>query len=153
MGRKVLVIANHTLGAPQLDEAIQTRLKDGPCQFHVLAPATPSRHKLPSDPDEFPDDVFEGSAVRQTSWERARQRLYAELDRLHQRDIEASGEVCEADPLEAVKGLVAKRTFDEIILSTLPAGISRWLHLDLPSRLQRAVHMPVTVIIAPEDED
>ena len=61
--------------------------------------------------------------------------------------------MCEADPLDAVKALVGRRQFDEIILSTLAPGISRWLHLDLPSRLQRAVHTPVTVIIAPEDED
>src|SRR5204862_5755279 len=116
MGRTVLVSANHTLGAPQLDEAIRTRVDAGPCEFHVLAPASPSRHNLPSDPDEFPDPVFEGGTVRQTSWERARQHLYTELDRLHRREIDATGEVCEADPLDAVKALVARRQFDEIIL-------------------------------------
>src|SRR3954464_3509109 len=102
MGREILVIANHTLGAPQLDDAIRSRVDAGPCQFHLLAPASPSRLQLPSDPDEVDDPVCEGGAVRQTSWERARQHLYTELDRLHHREIDATGEVCEADPLDAV---------------------------------------------------
>ena len=147
------MIANHTLGAPQLDEAIRSRATSGDCQFHLLAPASPSRGSLPADPDEFADPVLDATSLGKTSWERARQHLYSELDRLHKEKIEATGEVCDPEPIDAVKALVSKRTFDEIILSTLAPGISRWLHMDLPRRLQRAVTVPVTVIIAPEEED
>lgn len=153
MGRSILVVANHTLGAPQLDEAITSRSAAGPVELHLLVPATSARRMGAGDPDEFADPVLETSAAAATSRERARNRLYAELDRLHRRRIEASGEVCDADPVDAARTLVAKRHFDEIVLSTLPAGISRWLRLDLPSRLQRAVDVPVTVIIAPDEDE
>ena len=39
-----------------------------------------------------------------------------------------------------------ERQVDEVILSTLPPGISRWLQMDVPSRLERAVDVPVAVV-------
>jgi hypothetical protein len=57
------------------------------------------------------------------------------------------GELGDADPLEAVTELLERQTFDEIILSTLPQPISRWLGMDLPHRLQRQSGLPVTTII------
>ena len=46
----------------------------------------------------------------------------------------------------AIEKAVAEHQFDEIILSTLPPGISRWLALDLPSRVRRKIDVPLTVI-------
>jgi hypothetical protein len=151
MGRSILVVANHTLGSPQLNESIHARVSTGPCEFHLLVPE-PLTHRLaPMEGSEFNDPTMDRSPRDSSGAELALQYLYTELDRLHHDGIEATGEVCDNDPVEPVKALVAKRTFDEIVLSTLPPGISRWLHRDLPSRLQRAVDVPVTVLIAPSD--
>jgi hypothetical protein len=48
--------------------------------------------------------------------------------------------------LEAVRKAVEAGGYDDIVLSTLPAGASRWLKLDLPSRVQRVVPIPVVVV-------
>ena len=52
------------------------------------------------------------------------------------------------DPVAAVRDALRDRECDEIILSTLPEGISRWLGQDVPSRLSSAVHVPVVVVTA-----
>jgi hypothetical protein len=54
------------------------------------------------------------------------------------------------DPMKAIENAAAQRRFDEIILSTLPPGVSRWLAMDLPHRVKRKVHVPLTVITGPE---
>jgi hypothetical protein len=48
----------------------------------------------------------------------------------------------------AIEKTIAHRQFDEIILSMLPAGISRWLAMDLPHRVRRKTNIPLTVITA-----
>ena len=53
-----------------------------------------------------------------------------------------------ADPVRAVEEATATGEFDEIIVSTLPARVSRWLHQDLPGRLEHEFHLPVTHVLA-----
>lgn len=65
---------------------------------------------------------------------------------------EAAGQRVDAvignsDPVEAVRDLLASTVIDEVIVSTLPQHVSRWLHRDVPSRLQ-ALGLPVTVVTA-----
>jgi hypothetical protein len=57
------------------------------------------------------------------------------------------GLVGDASPLTAIQDAVNTRGFDEIIISTLPARVSRWLHLDLPSKA-RGLGLPVTTVTA-----
>jgi hypothetical protein len=50
-----------------------------------------------------------------------------------------------------VKGIdaaMADEDYDEIIISTLPEGISRWLRMDVPNRIKRKVKIPVTTVAA-----
>jgi hypothetical protein len=61
---------------------------------------------------------------------------------------QASGEVGSRDPIEAVQDALRGHPVDEIILSTLPSGISRWLGQDVPTRLRGSVLVPVTVVTA-----
>jgi hypothetical protein len=56
--------------------------------------------------------------------------------------------VGDSDPMVAIEKTTAHRQFDEIILSMLPAGISRWLAMDLPHRVRRKTNIPLTVITA-----
>jgi GABA permease len=78
----------------------------------------------------------------------AQAKLDAALKKLAGAGAIAGGEVCDPDPMRAVDTAVTNREFDEIIVSTLPARLSRWLHQDLPGRLGRKFHLPVTHVAA-----
>jgi hypothetical protein len=68
------------------------------------------------------------------------------MDRLHEIGATADGAVGDPDPMKAIEKTLAQRRFDEIILSTLPPGISRWLAWDLPHRVRARTDVPLTVI-------
>lgn len=61
----------------------------------------------------------------------------------------ADGEVGDIHPLRAIGDVPAREDFDEIIISTLPQGISRWLKMDLPDRVARRFDLPVTHVVGP----
>lgn len=144
--RRILVIANRTLGTPQLDRSLRSHLANERCEFHLLVPVE-AVGNVATD-DDFGDPALPGTTVPASSAEVARTRLYAELDRLHRAGVPATGEVGPDDAVEGVRDVLRRMQFDEIILSTLPPGASRWLGRDLQSRLQRAVDLPVNVVVA-----
>ena len=78
----------------------------------------------------------------------ARANLDTELSRLREIGATADGAVGDPNPMVAIERAIAKQEFDEIILSTLPPGISRWLAMDLPHRIRRKTNVPLTVIAA-----
>ena len=127
-----LIVANQTLPSPALATAIAERIRSGVQSFHVVVPATPVSSGLTWD---------EGETHREAS-----ARLERLLDRLRGQGVEATGEVGDRDPVSAVRDALRGREVDEIILSTLPPGISRWLGQDVPSRLRGAVDVPVDVV-------
>jgi hypothetical protein len=135
--RTVLIVANETLASPTLASAVSQRLARGPTQFHVVVPATPIQHRLTWDERE--------------SYDAAVARLDAVLARLLDLGAEASGEIGSKDPIAAVRDALRARPVDEIILSTLPSGASRWLRQDVPRRLMDVVRVPVTVVTAPRE--
>jgi hypothetical protein len=157
--RRYLVVANQTLSGQELLDAIRDRMARGPAEFWVLAPATPATHLVtdfgalsgtfPVDPSMLPtaDEIRdEGIAV-------ARSNLDTELSRLRDLGATADGAVGDPNPMAAIEKAVAEQQFDEIILSTLPPGISRWLALDLPHRIHRKFDVPLTVITAPKSPE
>lgn len=153
---RYLVVANQTLGGSELLGAIHDRLTRGPAEFWVLVPATPVAHlaaDLGALSTAFPIGVAVQPAMVESRDEGvalAKANLATELDRLREIGAVADGAVGDADPLVAIEQAVAERAFDEIILSTLPAGVSRWLALDLPHRIGRRIELPLTVITAVE---
>jgi hypothetical protein len=135
--RTILIVANETLASPTLASAVIDHLANGPTRFHVVVPATPIVHRL----------TWEEGETRAAALE----RLDAVIARLSELGAEASGEIGSSDPLSAVRDALRSQPVDEIILSTLPAGVSRWLRQDVPSRLKGAVRVPITVVTAPRE--
>jgi hypothetical protein len=132
--RRVLVVANETVGGQELLSAISTLALSQQTQFLVVCPALNSRLKtFTSDSDP--------------AWEAAQLRLDETLARLASVGIEARGEVGDGDPLVAVDDAV--RTFgpNEIVLSTHPPGKSNWLERGVVESVRAHYDVPVTHVV------
>jgi hypothetical protein len=152
-----LVVANQTLGGSELLETIRDRMARGPAEFWVLVPATPSTqlvNEFGALSGYFPisAELLHAADVeaREQGIAVAKANLDTALQRLREAGATADGAVGDPDPMKAIESAVAQRRFDEIILSTLPPGLSRWLALDLPHRVKRKISVPLTVITAPD---
>ena len=133
--RSYLIVGNQTLMGPELAAAIAERIVPGdPPDLYVVVPATPQSGAFTWDEDE--------------ARAAAQERLDAMLERLKGLGVTATGEVGYRDPVEAARDALRRHPADEVILSTLPTGISRWLGQDVPSRLKSAVSVPVVVVTA-----
>ena len=154
---RYLVVANQTLGGDELLDAIRERMERGPAEFWVLVPATPSTqlvNEFGALSGYFPisAELLHAADVeaREQGIAKAKANLDTALQRLQEAGAAADGTVGDPDPMKAIENAVAQGRFDEIILSTLPPGLSRWLALDLPHRLRRKIKVPLTVITARE---
>jgi hypothetical protein len=87
-------------------------------------------------------------AAQEEARRRAQERLDQMIDMIQSLGGEAGGEVGVADPVQATKEVLEHQSFDEVIVSTLPSGLSRWLKMDLPSRVARMTDAPVTTVEA-----
>lgn len=134
--QRYLVVANQTLGGEHLMERLRASVAAGPCRLHVLVPAS-------TDPNMWTHEQAHARAA-------AAERLETALERFRALGVEVSGEVGDVRPLDAILDVLAREPFDEVILSTLPPGISRWLRMDLVRRVERAVDIPVTHLVAEE---
>ena len=132
---RVLLVAHQTAATGELLEAVRERAGRGPSTFHLVVPKRPHGLHRVLDPEDASSD--EAQAV-----------LTAALPALSQAaGSEVTGEVGEAEPLMAVQDAVNLHHFDELIISTLPLGVSRWLRLDLVSK-SRGLGLPVTHVVA-----
>lgn len=134
--RRYLIVAHRTLGGDHLIEHVRALLAEGPCRFHLLVPV------------EHPMGSWSDGQVAAA----AKRALQEGLDRFHDERIVADGEIGDANPVYAA-GVVIRREGDDaftgIILSTLPPGPSRWLHLDVPSRMRKAFpEIPIAHLVA-----
>jgi DHA1 family bicyclomycin/chloramphenicol resistance-like MFS transporter len=157
--RNYLVVANRTLGGPELLDSIRDRMSRGPATFWVLAPATPTAYLInefnalscafPIDPELLPRaaDLVAG----EEDFTEAGLNLDTERRRLRALGASVDGSVGDPDPMKAIEDVLAERSFDEIILSTLPAANSMWLAWDLPHRIRRRTEIPLTVIAAQQE--
>ena len=129
MGR-YLIVANQTLAADQLTEKVHQLRADGECRYHIVVPATHAKDH--ASYTEGHDHAL------------AEKRLEAALERFRAIGCEADGEVGDTSPFLAVRDcLLADGTYDGIIVSTLPQGVSKWLKQDLPHRLERTFGLPI----------
>jgi len=133
----VLVVANRTAESPELLEALKQRAAQGDVVFSLLVPATP--HGV-----AWAADMHSGGGEAEQHMENAVERMRSEGLQM------AAGKVGDPDPVAAVQDEVNFTKYDEIVVSTLPGGISKWLKLDLPHRVERATGLPVTHVTASE---
>ena len=135
---RVLVVAHKTAATPALMDAVRERAARGPARFYLLVPNPHHPSWRPAEVSH--PNVSEGEQV-----------LALALPLIE----EASGSPAEGsvsprnDPMDAIEETLHDEDFDEIILSTLPRAVSRWLHLDLPHRVAH-LGLPLTTVVAQE---
>jgi hypothetical protein len=131
---RVLVVANRTAESPELLEALRTRTVQGPCAFTLVIPSTP--HGL-----GWAADMHGGG-------EEAEQHRAAFVEELRVAGLNVEdAKVGDPDPLAAIQDECNFSEYDEVIVSTLPLHISKWLHIDLPSKAKAATGLPVTHVV------
>ena len=126
----VLVIANQTAPSDELLDHLRDRAAAGLTCFHLVVPATPYHPGVPSGREE------------------ARQNLDRALARLRDAGLEVTGEVGDSDPVTAVQEAWDPRRYDEVVVSTLATGASRWLRIDAPRRVERVTGVRVDHVVA-----
>jgi GABA permease len=132
---RVLVVANRTVDSSELISALHQRAARSPVSFTLLVPAVPRGLS-------WAVDMKAGGPEAE---------LRAEKGAHHMRscglEIEAAM-VGDPDPLAAVGDALLTHRFDELVVATLPHGVSHWLRLSLPQRLRRLTDLPVVHVTA-----
>jgi hypothetical protein len=120
----VLVVANVTAASDDLLAALEARGEQGPAEFTLLIPAAGGHSQ------------------------KARRQLDRALERMRAAGLEATGMVGDSDPVVAVHEAWDPRRYDEVVVSTLPTGSSRWMRIDLPHRIERITDVPVRHVVS-----
>jgi hypothetical protein len=126
MPRRILIVAHRTAATPRVVEEVRRRAADAPCDFTLLVP------RAYWDPDTEESAITLELAIP----------LLEEAAGGH-----VEGLIGPNDPFAAVHEALAAGNYDEVVISTLPTRVSRWLHMDLPARVER-LGIPVTVLTA-----
>jgi hypothetical protein len=135
--KKVLVVASRTADSPDLIEALRGRAAEESIRFTLLVPAVP--HGL------------DWAADMKAGWSEAALRADRASDRIRQSGLELEEVIVgDPDPFAAVGDVLHAREgeFDEVVVSTLPRTVSRWLAVGLPARLRRVHDLPVDEVRA-----
>jgi hypothetical protein len=132
---RVLVVANRTAATPGLIAAVRERAQRSPAAFTLLIP-NPAHglHKV-VDPEDQEQGEAEGTL----------ELAIPLLEQAAGGPVE--GMIGVSEPLAAIQDAINLHGFDELIISTLPTRVSRWLKLDLPSKAA-GLGLPVTTVTA-----
>jgi hypothetical protein len=134
---KVLVVANQTAESEELMAALKARADQGNVEFTVLIPATP--HGL-----SWAANMHADSGQEEAQFHRD-----AMVERLRALGLDVKGaKVGDADALAAIQDEANFNEYDELIVSTLPLKISKWLRVDLPRKAEACTGLPVLHITA-----
>lgn len=137
--QKILLVANRTAAESNVVAVLRDRASRAPIEVTLLVPTTPSRTGLTWDETTCRSD--------------ARQRMNAAVANLRRLGISATPVLGDFSPLEAIRDEMRRCSYDEIVISTLPTRTSRWLRMDLPTRVGREFAVPVTLVQAQSDPD
>jgi hypothetical protein len=135
---RVLVVAHRTAATQPLLDAVRARAARGPCTFTLLVPkAARGLHKVIDPEDQGPEEAEDVIAAATPKLSEAA-------------GSPVEGIVGSSDPTLAIQDAINLRGFDEVIISTLPAKVSRWLKLDLPSKVS-GLGLPVSTVTPAEE--
>jgi hypothetical protein len=121
----LLVVANRTVDSPELLDALRLRAEAGPLHVTMLAPCT------------YAERV------------QAQDRLQRAAAHLEAAGIESEAMLGDADPIVAVQEAWNPGRYDEVVVSTLAAGSSQWLQIDLPHRVAKLTDCQVRHVAVP----
>lgn len=156
---RYLVVANETLGGPELYDEVRARAQGGDAQVHVVVPASHAE----GEPAAPTGAVAGGTTSTQpaadpgvsgqdpdTARRAAFDRMKEAVARFEDLGIGAvDGEVGDPDAETAVADAFASHgPFDEVIVATPPASLSKWVKMDLASKIEREHDVPVTHVEA-----
>jgi hypothetical protein len=127
---RILVVANRTAESEELLDALKAKGTEH--EYVLVVPAGGGALEKAADPD----------AAR----EHTEPHLATALERMRAQGLNVEGSVGDTDPTAAVQDACNFGSFDEIIISTLPHRVSKWMKMDLPSKAERATGLPVTHI-------
>ena len=132
---RVLVVAHKTAATPALLQAVRDRAGKGDAEFTLLVPnSAHGLHRVVDAEDQGHSEADEVLALALPLLEEAA-------------GGKVEGIVGDPSPLDAIQDAVNMRGFDEIILSTLPSRVSRWMKMDLPAKVD-GLGLPVTTVTA-----
>jgi hypothetical protein len=133
--RRVLVVANQTVGGRALLREIENRTRGGDSEILVVTPALASSRAA-----HWSSDVDEAIEL-------ARQRMELSLQAIQEAGLRARGQVGDSEPNVAIEDALREFPADEIIISTHPPDRSRWLENGVVERARREIELPVTHVV------
>jgi len=126
---RYLVVMDHTLGGTGLSWAVREHaFEEGEIEVDVIVPTAESET------------------------DSAQRRLESELQTLRSARIAANGSIVVDDPYKAICDAAGNCDYAGVIIATHSPTISRWMHLDLPRRVESKLQVPVEWIDAETDD-
>jgi hypothetical protein len=129
-----LIVANQTAAGPALKRAVKEHMRQGPCTFTLVVPAT-----HPRDHATWTEGIAR---------ELAKQRMCDALESLRVANAKITGWVGDEDPYLAVSDALRAGRYDGVILSTFQKSASRWARMDVASRIARDFGIRVEIVEA-----
>ena len=132
----VLVVANRTAECEELEQALKERAAKGDDpKFTLVVPSAHGFAKAANPDEEIPE---------------AQGHVDNAVAKLRESGLEVEGRLGDPDPVAAVQDAANAGSYDEVIISTLPTHLSKWLRVDLPRKAAHATGLPVTHVVASE---
>jgi hypothetical protein len=132
----VLVVANRTAECEELQQALKDRAAKGDKpKFTLVVPSAHGFAKAANPDEELPE---------------VQRHVDNAVTRLRGAGLDVEGQLGDPDPLAAVQDAHNAGNYDEVIVSTLPTHLSKWLKMDLPHKAAHATGLPVTHVVGSE---
>jgi hypothetical protein len=129
----VLVVANRTAECEELEQALKDRAAKGDSvKFTLVVPSAHGLAKAANPDEEMPE---------------AQRHVDNAVAKLRDAGLDVEGQLGDPDPVAAVQDAHNTGTYDEVIVSTLPTHLSKWLRVDLPRKAAHATGLPVTHVV------